>query len=221
MMTETKVLYFIFLILSLAVQGCAIETTKMTDIPKNFINGTRVLAVATDGYKREEIIEEKVDKQFIAGWYKKLLEAGYKDADIVDGSEIGGFTYAYGHNSAVGAPHRGIYLAHIEPALQGHVHEDDIVEIELRTTPSNQLIGIVKRVFRKYDEWGDCYWHNLNYKGLFPDGPVGPPQGLWLDCKNIEKEGWRRECISGAPPTGPFGEKNTCVSEWRKMPPAN
>lgn len=218
MITATKIFYFIFPFLSLAVQGCAIETTKMTDIPKDFINGTRVLAVAAVEYKREAILEEKVDKHVIAGWYNKLLEAGYKDADIVDGSEIGGVTYAYGHNSAVGTPHRGIYLAHIEPTLQGQVHEGDIVEIELRTTPSNQLIGIVKRIFRKYDDWGDCYWHNLNYKGIFPDGPFGPPQGFWLDCRNIEREGWRRECVSSAPPTGPLGEKNTCVSLFLKNP---
>ena len=77
-MTETKVFYLIFLVLSLAVQGCAIETTKMTDIPKNFINGTRILAVATDGYKREEIIEEKVDKQFIAVGIKNSLKPGIR-----------------------------------------------------------------------------------------------------------------------------------------------
>jgi len=221
MTRETKSIYSMVLVLCLAVQGCAIEPTKMTDIPKDFINGTRVLAVAAVAYKREEIIKENVDKHVITGWHKKLMEAGYKDADIVDGSEIGGFTYAYGHNSAVGARHRGMYLAHIEPALQGQVHEDDIVEIELRTTPSNQLVGIVKRIFRKYDDWGDCFWHHLNYKGIFPGGPYGPPQGIWLDCRNIENEGWRRECISGAPPTGPLGEKNACVSEWRKKPPTD
>lgn len=180
--------------------------------------GTLVMAVVVADIVRDEIVNPK-DKD-LRGWYSKLREAGIKDEDIVDGSEIFAITSCYGHNSIVGCAHPSNYLAHVPPELQGKLvpfkkseakkERGDIVKIELRITPSGNVIGIVKEVYRKNDDWRDCSFKPLGYRALSVLSPLGPPQGMWIDCPGLEQEGWQRYRLLGSPPPGIF--------EWLKEP---
>lgn len=190
----------LFIILNI-FSGCSPIRSNMSIVPKNFIDGTIVLAVATDGYTRQSIVEESVDRDFFAGWYKKLLSSGVDDNEIVDGSEIGAITYV---ESIEGRKRSSFYLAHIPKIFQGKVHEGDIIEVELRTTKSNELIGLVVNVFRKYDNWDDCYWNKWHYGGTILPSNIN---ATWLDCKDLEKYGWEKVEVAGGP---------TC--EWHKIP---
>lgn len=216
--------------LAALLTGCA--TTQ--GIPQKIgavANGTLVVAEVSNIFTRDEILNPK--DPYSRGWHKKLREAGFEDKDIVDGSDIGSFTSCYAHNSMVGCTHPSIYLAHVPPELRGKLvpakplekaeekkqgdvtvtklkDSGDLVKIELRITPSGNVIGIVKEVYRKHDNWGDCSFKPLGYRGLSVVHPLGPPQGVSIDCPGLEQEGWSRYRIPASPPPGTF--------EWRKEP---
>ena len=65
-----------------------------------FVDGTRELAVIVETFDRREI--EGSPRQ---PW---LLEAGYRDEDIVDASEVLATTFCYGHNAGAGCKHQSI-----------------------------------------------------------------------------------------------------------------
>lgn len=204
---KKKIYSFILLFIILNIfSGCSPNIkSNMSIVPKNFIDGTIVLAAATDGYTRQSIVEESIDKEFIAGWYKKLLSSGVNDSEIVDGSEIGAMTYL---ESMEGIERSSFYLAHIPKNYQGKVHEGDIIEVELRSTKSNELIGLVINIFRKYDNWGDCYWNKWHYGGTILPSNLN---AAWLDCKDIEKYGWEKVEVAAGGPS----------YEWHKIPSSN
>lgn len=214
--------------LAALLTGCA--TTQEMPLKIGAVaNGTLVVAEVSHVFTRDEILNPK--DPYSRGWYQKLREAGFEEKDIVDGSEIGSSTSCYAHNSMVGCAHPSIYLAHIPAELRGKLvparplekaeekkqggvtvtkikEPGDIVKIELRITPSGNVIGVVKEVYRKHDDWGDCSFKPLGYRGLSVIHPFGPPQGTSIDCPGLEQEGWSRYRIPGSPPPGTF--------EWRK-----
>ncbi len=207
----------------LLLSGCAFTPKAPEERGGNLVSGTRILAEVAGVYTRDEILNPSRDqkaphKWYTAGWYTKLLEAGYKDSDVVDGSEVSAETSCYAHNARVGCRHISWYMAHVGSELRGQLRpaqtygRGDIVEIELRTTPSNKLVGLVTRVHRNHDDWRDCQIRGLETSALFLLSPMGPPVGRWLDCADLEnEEGWARVHVPGAPLAG--------VYEWRKLPP--
>ena len=191
-----------------------------------FVDGTRVLAILAEKFTRDKVIQEGwVSRQ----WHPRLMEAGYQDADIADGSEISAMSFCYGHNSRVGCKHQGVYFARVPPELRdqlavvepGKVGPDkDILEIELRLLPSKRLFGVVRQVYRDANAWGDCRLKSLANSKMYALSPYGPPVGVWLTCDGLEKEGWYGVRVRGAPlPSGTDEGESANIREWRKLPP--
>jgi len=190
-----------------------------------FVDGTRVLAILAEKFARDRILQEG----WVArNWYPRLLEAGYRDADIADGSEISAMSYCYGHNARVGCKHQGLFFAHVPQELRdrlvageaGNVSVlNDILEIELRMLPSKQLFGVVKRIYRPAGAWGDCRVKLLATSAAYALSPYGPPVGLWLVCDGLQREGWFGMHVRGAPlPSGTDEGEAANMHEWRNIP---
>lgn len=201
---------------------------------RDFVDGTRVLAELHASFTRQEILSACSERDgFLCGWREKLLDIGYEDKDIVDGSEVTTDTYCYGHNSGVGCAHLGVYIAHVPPSLHGkltskyerrggklHALRDhgDLVELELKRTPTNHLAGVVVGVHRRHGEWGDCRYQELTQGALgalYAFSSIGPPVGLWIECDEAEAAGWTRRAVRGAPPPGVLTGAPP-LSEWIK-----
>lgn len=189
-------------------------------IPRNFVDGKRVLAVVERVFTRDEIINAKADSQYplrlLEGWYRKLLDAGYSDSDIVNESGILAISYCYGHSTMSQCSFRGYYEVYVGAELRGQLvpsrsveirgrqkyEHGDIVEIELQPTALGEFIAVVVGVHRKHDDWRDCRVRELE------NNPVevlitwlfllGPPQARWVECDGLEKDGWRRVFVRGA-----------------------
>ncbi|MDA1076762.1 MAG: hypothetical protein O3A63_18720 [Proteobacteria bacterium] len=206
--------------------GCAAQSGWETQTaPADFVNGSRILAELVLVTTREEAISAG---GLMEGWRSKLLEAGYMDEDIVDGSEVTAWTYCYGWNSGVSiCAHHGHYVAHVPAELRGHLQGDpdnnwetsgDLVEIELTRTPSGYLVGTVVGVVRKATDWSPCRKTSLKLisetsAALATLAGVGPAQGMWIERDNLESEGWIRRPVVGAP-----GSAGPPISEWIKSP---
>jgi hypothetical protein len=214
------------LCLAAGLTGCAAiyAPPSVSERYDSSVDGTLVLAEALESYSRDEVLAGKghggTTNIVTTGWYAKVLEAGYDDAKVVDGSEITVANYCFAANSRVGCPHINAYMAHVPPELRGQLVTEyegpvkhdygDIVVIELRATSSHKLFAEVKRIFRRYDAWGECSYKKLDYQGLATVSPYGPPVGLWLSCEGLEQEGWMRIAAPGSMPPHVF--------EWRKPP---
>lgn len=191
-----------------------------------FVDGTRVLAILAEKFPRDKITQQGWIQN---NWYPRLIEAGYGDADIVDGSEVSAMSYCYGHNSRVGCKHQGLYFAHVPRELRdqlisgeaGNVSDkNDIIEIELRLLPSKLLFGLVRRIYRHANAWGDCRPKFLANSKMYALSPYGPPIGLWLVCDSLQKDGWLGFDVRGAPlPSGTDEGEAANIHEWRKLPP--
>lgn len=191
-----------------------------------FVDGTRVLAIVAEKFTRNKVIQEGWVSRH---WHPRLMEAGFLDADIADGSEISAMSFCYGHNSRVGCKHQGLYFAHVSPELRDQLTvvepgkvgpEHDILEIELRLLPSEKLFGVVKQVYRDANAWGDCRIKFLANSKMYALSPSGPPVGIWLTCDGLEKEGWHGVSVRGAPlPSGTDEGESANMREWRKLPP--
>jgi hypothetical protein len=219
--------------IALSFCGCSFapRIKQSEQAPENFVERTRILAEVTGTYTRTQILQPKQSWTGVETWHARMLSVGFTDADIVDGSEVSASTYCYAHNSNVGCRHQGLYFAHVPSALQGQLsarwengvqvrQHGDIVEIELQQTPSNDLVGVVVAVYRKYDSWASCRWERLNYEGFVPS-PFGSPIGMWLDCDELEKEGWQKRRVAHAPPPGPLNAPDRFIHEWIKLPGAS
>ena len=210
-----------------AGQAQATQTeAEFMHLATDFVDGTTVLAILAEKFSRDKVIRPGwVNKN----WYPRLQEAGYADADIVDGSEISALSYCYGHNSKSGCSHQGLYFAHVPPPLRdqlqvgnvGNVSDrNDIVEIELRMLPSKLLIGVVKRIYRHANDWGSCRAKFLSSSKMYALSPVGPPIGLWIVCDGLEDDGWNGLSVRGAPlPSGTDEGESANIHEWRRIPP--
>jgi hypothetical protein len=221
--------------LAVTLLGCAERQIKETeDAPPGFVNGTLVLAEVGGVITRETIFHPPStgDWTHLSALREKLLAIGYADADIVDGSEVGARTFCYAHNSKVGCRHWGVYAAHVPPELRKKLTfslehnqkvraQGDLIEIELRETPAQQLVGTVVAIYRKSGDWGNCRWATLDYKGLAETSPFGPPIAMWLECGGLVAEGWVKRRIPGSPPSGPGGSPDRYVHEWIKIPRAS
>jgi hypothetical protein len=191
----------------------------------SFVDGTRVLVILAEKLTRNKVVQEGWVSRH---WHPRLMEAGYQDTDIADGSEISAMSFCYGHNSSVGCKHQGVYFAHVPPELRDQLavgepgkvsYANDILEIELRMLPSKQLFGMAKQVYRHANAWGDCRMKFLASSKLYILSPSGPPVGLWLTCDGLEKEGWHGVRVRGAPlPSGTDEGESANIREWRKLP---
>lgn len=202
--------------------------------PTDFVDGTRVLAEATASLSREDVLTGTYAGQqasLTAGLYQRLLSLDIEDSEIVDGSQITARTFCYGHNSAVGCLHQGIYHVRLTPGerkminvqVDGHNRvrtRGDLLDVELRRTHDNTLIGRLVGVYRQFDDWRDCRFASLAYGGrdwsIAVMVPYGPPLGQWIECASLEKDGWSRRAVTNAPPNG---TPNIPMSEWIKLPP--
>ena len=137
---------------------------------------------------------------YTSGWREKLLSAGYKDSDLVDGSEVVTISDSYASASAPGTTwHENAYMAHVPPNFKGHLvpreRQDnsipvneriyargDVVEIELQATPSGSVIALVTAIRRPFNDWKDCRRDQLVPSGIYLLSPLGPPQGISLTC---------------------------------------
>jgi hypothetical protein len=212
-------------ILLLFLAGCASVTGAWETqfASTDFVDGTRVLAEVILVATRDQVIAPT--KGLLYGWRDKLIAAGYTDNDIVDGSEVTMWSYCYGHNSGVSiCAHNGYYVAHVplklREGLQGFYSWEtngDLVEVELTKTATGHLVGNVVSVYRKSGDWGTCRRTNLQqtsetYSTLMTIAGVGPARAIWIECGNMESEGWVRRPVLRAPQSaGPP------ISEWIKL----
>jgi hypothetical protein len=207
---------------ALVLGGCAGLSWETEKADSSFVDGTRILGEVGWAYTRDEVLAEK--DPYVPGWRTKLLSIGFTDAEIVNGSEVSVHTFCYAWDMAVPCRHRGVYLAHVNPNLQGKVASrrgrlhGELVEIELRKTPSNDLAGVVVAIYRKGDDWQDCRGKNLGDMGIFKYSPSGPPNGAWIDCDGLEKEGWVQRVVRSAPSSDPNKPPLIYVHEWIKLP---
>lgn len=194
---------------AIALSGCAVLDNWHTEYaPQGFVPETRVLAEVVVKAPREAVVS---GKGYFRDWHNKLIAAGYSDTDVVDGSEVSTWAYCYGHNGGVPqCANHGHYLAHVPPELRKELRSidesdsrGDLVEVELTATPDGQLVGKVVIVFRTHDNWADCRIVHLKPPGagLF-QFMYGPPHGTWLECDDLEADGWIRRPVLGAPPVG-------------------
>ncbi|HKW38357.1 MAG TPA: hypothetical protein VJO54_11155 [Burkholderiales bacterium] len=226
--------------------GCAGISWETEKADPSFVDRTRILAMVIVVYSRNEIATGKRERYsyvqgktvegasdpFIEKWREKLLSAGFADAEIADGSELRAQTFCYAWDMAIPCRHRGYYLAHVNPPLQGKLRSlvesrrggmqtADLVEIELRKTPTDDLVGVVVGIYRKYDDFRDCRVENLGDMGMFKYSPSGPPNGSWLECDGLEKEGWTQRIVRSAPSSNPNNPPpHKYVREWIKLPPS-
>lgn len=219
-------LRYSYLLLLLIAGGCASNSGWETEsAADDFVDGTRILGEVVLVTTRDEVL---ANKGLMNGWREKLISAGYTDSDIIDGSEVTIWAYCYGWNSGVSmCAHHGHYVAHVPEALRNSVRGDpdnnwetsgDLVEIELIKTPTGQLVANVVAVYRKSDDWSPCRQTSLQQVSeasavLSTLAGVGPARAMWIECENIEEEGWLRRPVRGAPiSAGPP------ISEWVKLP---
>lgn len=204
--------------------GCATSGDWQTETAgPDFENGTRVLGELILQATREQVV---ANEGLMRGWREKLLEAGYTNEDIVDGSEVTVFAFCYGHNSGVPlCAHHGHFVAHVPVELRDGLHFDDdsdpatsgdLVEVELQRTASGKIVGTLVGVYRSAEDWSPCRSANLERGAVASTilalSSVGPPRAMWIECEaSIENDGWVRRPVPGAPPSsGPP------VSQWFK-----
>lgn len=209
--------------------GCSASAYSPASVSDKFdtsVSGTKVLVQVVRVYKRAEIVDPPAeDKVWTSGWRNELLQAGYRDSDIVDGSEVGTISWCFAANSKMDmCTHEGFYMAHVPPSLQGRLvpneRQDkpdpayagiyargDIVEIQLDTISSGSLIALVTGIRRPYNDWKDCRRERLDPSLLYVLSPLGAPQGVSLTCDGLEAEGWTKV------PSAPVN-----TFEWRKSP---
>ena len=205
--------------------GCASLSSWETEAaPDDFVDGTRILAELVLITTREQAL---TGGGLMEGWRDKLVDVGYSDADIVDGSEVTVVSYCYGHNSGVRqCAHHGHYVAHVPVELREglSINDDgnsetvgDLVEVELVKATTGHLVGRIVGVYRKAEDWGDCRFEFLETGSLSTTlsiiGGVGPPHALWIECASAVSDGWVRRPVLGAPLSA-----TTLVSEWVKLP---
>ena len=202
--------------------GCATTSGWETQSAgADFPNGVRVLGEAVLLPTREQVI---ANEGLLNGWRDKLLEAGYRDEDLVDGSEVTVWAYCYGWNSGVPlCAHHGHYVAHIPPELRGQltVNDDgnpetagDLLDVELTRTPSGQIVGRLISIYRRSADWGPCRQARLEQESLLASlAGVGPPRAAWIECDNVESDGWVRRPVPGAP-----SSNGPPISQWFKLP---
>jgi len=95
-----------------------------------------------------------------------------------------------------------------------NVGSGDLIEIELFAADSGRLVGKVVGVYREWADWQDCREASLEVKHqwMYAIG-LGPPQARWIECDNLESDGWLRSPVRAAPvSSGPP------VSIWIKVP---
>lgn len=205
------------------IQGCASISGWQTEkAGTDFKNGTRVLGELVYKASHENI--QKNEGRF-NGAKEKLLTAGYSESEIEEGSVVTIFTYCYGHNSMVPiCRHSGYYIAYIpgnpdrrltySNDVQNENKTGDLVEIELTRTEKGDVVGKFISVYRKSGEWNECHGSTLKARPIndaIMSFSVGPPRAAWIECDGIEKEGWTRQPVPGAP-----FNTGTPVSEWIK-----
>jgi hypothetical protein len=216
----------------LLLLGCASSNPSHWEterVPQGFVEKEHILLEGGGYLNRDQVLSPNSVPPYTLELYKGLLSVGVGDTDIVDASVISGYSFCYGHNSGVGCVHEGFYSVYIPPNLLGKVNlgmdrngvnrpNGDLIEVELRKTPTNHMIGILVSVYRKYDDWRDCHREHLHLEGLGKEmmsiSPYGPPVAQWIECDRIEQDGWTRRLVPGAPPNGVADKP---VSEWIKM----
>lgn len=214
-----------YMLLSLLTTGCAsIPDWDTKSASSDFVDGTRVLAEVVLIATRHQVISNDFGTD---GSLAMLISAGYTDNDIVDGSEVTVWSYCFGHNSGVHiCRHTGHYIAHVPLELREGLQASpawdttgDLVEVELTKTPTGYLVGKVVTVYRKSEDWSPCRraeyqpTSELSNVLLSTLTTVGPPRAKWIECENLEGEGWVRRPVRGAPPS-----KGPPISEWVKIP---
>lgn len=213
-------------LIALTVGGCASNYGWQTEMATaDFVESTHILGELVLSAPRSVVLS---GEGLFRGWRELLLESGYSDSDIVDGSEATVWAFCYGHNSGVPlCAHQGHYLVHIPAEFREGLKFDeegaldtpgDLVEIELVKTPSGKIAGKWVGVYRRSTEWDDCRieWLNRSTASsvMATLGGVGPARAQWLECEYAADDGWIRRPVAGAPP--PF--EQFPVSEWIKLP---
>ena len=226
MNTKVNVFGLLHAVCALFLAGCSSlsgwETQKAMP---GFVNGTRILTEVILIASRDQVL---ANQGLMAGWRTKMLAAGYSDSDIVDGSEVTLWSYCFGWNSGVPiCAHHGHYVAHIPAELRGHLQSDpddrwetsgDLVEVELTSTPSGDIVGTVIALYRKGDDWSPCKkttFAQLSQASSLGNAlsPVGPPRAMWIECDANNSAGWVRRPVLGSPASG-----GPPISEWVKSP---
>lgn len=211
-------------VLLLAVSGCAsLDGWDTEQAPPDFVEGERVLAEVTGLFTRAQVLS---GAGWVKDWQQKLEAAGHEPENIVDGGTAVVWTYCYGHNSGVPlCRHTGHYVARVPESLRGALQADspadvdpdangDLVEVALSRTPEGDLIGEIVSVYRQSADWGTCRVARFeDTSALYALSVVGPPRAIWIECDDLEQEGWRRRPVRGAPMQG-----GPPVSEWVRAP---
>ena len=144
--------------------GCAFTFNERISSVKeisNFQDGTLVVGEVIRVYLRPEVLTSKSD---VNGWYKTLLQAGFQDGDIQDGTEILVRNEQYRFNSATSNIHYRTYLAHVPEDIQVGLGSQtgDVVEIRLTAAPDGAIIGVVTQILDHRDEWKKCSYKRIN-----------------------------------------------------------
>lgn len=208
----------------LLLGGCATSGGWQTESAgPEFKDGTRVLGELVLSATREQVL---ANEGLMRGWRDKMLVAGYTDADIVDNSEVTVFSFCYGHNSGVPlCAHHGHFVAHVPEELRAGLHFDtgqdvdgDLVEVELMRNANGDIVGKLIGVYRSAEDWSPCRSASLESgevsSALMSLSGVGPPRAMWIECENVDQDGWERHPVPGAPPSA-----GAPVSTWFKSMP--
>lgn len=209
---------------ALSAAGCATPGDWQTETAgADFKNGTSVIGELILNATRQQVL---ANEGLMSGAQQKLIAAGYSNEEIVDYAVVTVWTYCYGHNSGVPlCAHHGHFIAFVPQELRaGLIFDDDgveisgdLVEVELTRIADGSIVGKLISVYRKSGDWAPCRAANLEQRPVndasMSLSGVGPARALWLECDEIENEGWVRMPVPGAPPNdGPP------VSQWFKVP---
>jgi len=215
----------LLLTLSSLSGGCATNHGWQTEsASENFVEGTHVLGELILSTTREQAL---ANEGLLHGLREKLVDLGYSDTDIVDGSVVTIWAYCYGHNSGVPlCAHHGHYVVYVPTEFREglNFYDDgdpstpgDLVEVKLVKTSTGKIVGTWVGVYRNSRDWGDCRVESLERGSVSTTmsilSGVGPPRAEWIECNNAASDGWIRKPVVGAPPSAPLP-----VSEWIKWP---
>ena len=145
------------LVAMLSLTGCSASDTtdrsyagglqSASEKVDSSVNRTKVLVQLIRVFKRSEIIDPSgQEKMYTSGWREKLLSAGYKDSDLVDGSEVVTISDSYASASAPGTTwHENAYMAHVPPNFKGHLVPRERQDNSIRLTNGFTHVGMWSR----------------------------------------------------------------------------
>lgn len=192
MTNRDRLLRGVLLLTALSVLGVTAGCATRVQIPDNTLQLREVVHLLT----RQEILTGNVnattdnrEREPIKdpGLYQRLLDNGYADSELVDGSVMLGRTQFYRHNAASGIVRQYMGFSTVPPGLT--LNLGNLVEVSQRGDFSRAV-----RVRFESLEQGQCEYRLADRSGVrsFLDAvnPIGGPAVASLYCPFLESEAW-------------------------------